>query len=133
MSEKSAAVNAETLKTITEVEGVRVWVDRNVARRCVMIQTELKQDRFNTIFEVDDLEIEMRETADTVQFIGQCIRERARDMRRYAILDLLERDVGLNDEDKRGTIVAAIVGNNDVSVCERLALDLMAHVERLGK
>lgn len=133
MSVKSAAVNAETLKTITEVEGVRVWVDWSAAKRCVMIQTELRQDRFSTVFEVDDLEIEMRDTADIVQYIGECIRERARDMRRYAILDLLESDVGLNDEDKRGTIVAAIVDNNDVSVCERLALELMAHVERLGK
>lgn len=123
----------ESLKTIVESEGVRVSVNRNAANRTVQVMTMIPAPKAHRIFEITDAAIENAETSAMVHHVVDRIREFARSMRAEIVCEMVGKGIALDDEKTRGEVVEAITKHADSATCERLALELMAHVERLGK
>lgn len=121
----------ESLRTIVESEGVRVYVTKYSDRPVLCIQTALKHDTYNSSFDISESEI--ADTKSAVKMVTERVKSDAVTMRRSAVVDLLERDIGLSVDATRALFVEALCDATDNETLERLAIELMERVERIGR
>lgn len=124
--------STESLRTITEAEGVRVHVTRYAERPALCVSTTLKQETHTTFFDIEESDIVDTQTG--VKLVTEYVKERAYLLRLSAFDDLCERGFRLNTKQGRAAFVGILDDGTLTSEdFENLAIDLMAKVERLGK
>jgi hypothetical protein len=122
----------ETLRTIVESEGARVNVTRYVSRPALHVNVVLKSETYSSDFDIEESEI--ADTASAVAFVAEQVRERSYQMRLAVLDDLLECGMRLDTEKGRKAFVGLLDdGKLDQADMEQLALELMTHVERIGR
>ena len=129
-------VSGDVLTSIVESEGVRVEIDRVPTHRAVRVVVAIPQSQvrlWSREFEIDDQEIEESETKEMVEYAVGRIRLNARAMRTDVAVGMFDRGVELQTDEHIERLACSIEKHADQGARERLAIRLMAHVERLGK
>jgi hypothetical protein len=123
----------KTLKSVTEVEAVRVFIERNVMQRIINVRAAMPApSKYRDIFITDEV-AESSDKGALVQLVIEQVRRGARSMRADVVVEMFDRGIECETDEHVKRIATSIAKHADKATCERLALELMTHVERIGR
>lgn len=133
----SESAEVRSLRSVVESEGVRVNVERDAARRVLSVKCTLKWNEHNSLFEITETEIEDSATSEMLAVIIGRVREASAILRGRVVAEMLQRGelmIGQKDAARLSEVVVQHVAKHaDPATCERLAIELMQHVERVPR